>query len=300
MTEFDVSSDQTIATSAGDRAGAFRDILRPEDERDCRYAPEGGICADLGVAAANAEHEFRWKRALDVTLIVLSLPFLIPVALLVALLVRFASPGPILFSQERVGYLGRRFRCFKFRSMFADVATSAHREHLQHLLTADTPMMKMDSQGDSRIIPFGLFLRSSGLDELPQLLNVLRGEMSLIGPRPCLPYEYDNYLPWHKERFQTLPGLTGLWQVSGKNRTTFVQMIQLDIEYAKRRCLRLDCLILLKTIPALVTQMRETRERRRVLADSRPAGSVLSCPPLHAGSATDVAFDAFRSTGGAP
>ena len=97
-------------------------------------------------------------------------------------------------------------------------------------MDSNTPMTKMDSKGDPRIIPFGWLLRSSGLDELPQLINVLRGEMSLVGPRPCLPYEYDRYLPWQRERFAAVPGLTGLWQVSGKNRTTFVEMIQLDIK----------------------------------------------------------------------
>jgi transcriptional regulator of met regulon len=101
------------------------------------------------------------------------------------------------------------------------------------------------------------------LDELPQLINVLRGEMSLVGPRPCLPYEYDNYLPWQKERFETVPGLTGLWQVSGKNKTTFVEMIQLDIKYAKNKTLWWDLKIILMTVPAMVIQMLETRRARR-------------------------------------
>jgi len=256
-------SAQTSATSDGDQTGPLVGILMAEDDRAGRFTPSARARPDFPVAAAQKDHDFRWKRVLDVSLILLSLPLLLPVALLVALLVRGASPGPILFSQERVGYLGRRFKCFKFRSMFLDAPASAHREHLQDLIHTATPMMKMDSQGDPRIIPFGLLLRSSGLDELPQLINVLRGEMSLIGPRPCLPYEYENYLPWHKERFQTLPGLTGLWQVSGKNRTTFVQMIQLDIEYARRRSVGLDCAIILKTIPALVIQMWESRQRQR-------------------------------------
>ncbi len=102
-------------------------------------------------------------------------------------------------------------------------------------MDSDAPMVKLDARGDSRIIPFGLLLRSAGLDELPQLINVLRGEMSMVGPRPCLPYECDKYLPWQCERFNTLPGLTGLWQVSGKNRTTFNEMMQLDIEYARKK-----------------------------------------------------------------
>jgi hypothetical protein len=101
------------------------------------------------------------------------------------------------------------------------------------------------------------------LDELPQLINVLRGEMSLVGPRPCLPYEYDQYLPWQKERFQTLPGLTGLWQVSGKNKTTFVEMVVLDIMYAKHKTLWWDLKIILMTIPTLIIQMLEARRVRK-------------------------------------
>ena len=143
-----------------------------------------------------------WKRTLDALLILLALPVLIPLALLVTLLIRSGSRGPVLFRQERVGYQGRRFTCFKFRTMFVDADTTTHQEHLHQLMNSNTPMMKMDSRGDQRIIPFGLVLRVSGLDELPQLINVLRGEMSLVGPRPCLPYEYDKYLPWQKERFR--------------------------------------------------------------------------------------------------
>jgi lipopolysaccharide/colanic/teichoic acid biosynthesis glycosyltransferase len=200
------------------------------------------------------------KRTLDTALILLALPFLVPLALLVALFIRSGSRGPVLFRQERVGYRGRRFTCFKFRTMFVNADTTSHQGHLHQLMNSNTPMMKMDAKGDPRIIPFGRLLRASGLDELPQLINVLRGEMSLVGPRPCLPYEYDNYLPWQKERFGTVPGLTGLWQVSGKNKTTFVEMIQLDIKYAKAKTLWWDLKIILMTIPALIIQMRETRQ----------------------------------------
>ncbi|HLX96267.1 MAG TPA: sugar transferase [Verrucomicrobiae bacterium] len=215
-----------------------------------------------------AIQNLNWKRTLDALLILLSLPVLIPLALLAALLIRSGSRGPVLFRQERVGYRGRRFTCFKFRTMFVDADTTTHQGHLHQLMNSNTPMMKMDSRGDARIIPFGLLLRTSGLDELPQLINVLWGEMSLVGPRPCLPYEYDNYLPWQKERFGTVPGLTGLWQVSGKNKTTFVEMIQLDIKYAKAKTLWWDLKIILMTIPALIIQMLETRRARQ--ASSRP------------------------------
>jgi lipopolysaccharide/colanic/teichoic acid biosynthesis glycosyltransferase len=211
----------------------------------------------------------RWKRLLDVTLILVALPLLLPLAVIIAAFIRTVSTGPILFKQERVGYLGRRFMCLKFRTMYAGVDTSAHQGHLNHLIVSDAPMIKMDAHGDSRIIPFGLLLRSSGLDELPQVVNVLLGEMSLAGPRPCLPYEYDRYQPWQRERFLTVPGLTGLWQVSGKNRTTFAEMIRLDIEYAKTKNLWLDLKIIFKTPGALLIQMWDSRAKQGKPA-SRP------------------------------
>jgi lipopolysaccharide/colanic/teichoic acid biosynthesis glycosyltransferase len=201
----------------------------------------------------------RWKRALDITLIILALPLLLPLVLFIAALIRFASNGPILFRQERVGYRGSRFMCFKFRTMNVGNDVSIHEGHLTRLMNSDAPMVKMDIHGDPRIIPFGVPLRSSGLDELPQLINVLRGEMSLVGPRPCITYEYEKYLPWQKERFNSVPGLTGLWQVSGKNNTTFDEMIRLDIDYARSKSLWLDGKIILKTVPALLIQMWETR-----------------------------------------
>jgi lipopolysaccharide/colanic/teichoic acid biosynthesis glycosyltransferase len=206
-----------------------------------------------------------WKQPLDVLLIVLALPLLIPLALVVTLLICIGSPGPVLFKQERIGFQGRRFMCYKFRSMFVDTDTTTHQGHLHRLMNSNLPMQKMDSKGDPRIIPFGVLLRASGLDELPQLINVLRGEMSLVGPRPCLPYEYDNHLPWQKERFHTVPGLTGLWQVSGKNRTTFLEMIQLDIRYAKNKNFLWDLKIILMTVPVLVVQMVEARLARKSL-----------------------------------
>jgi lipopolysaccharide/colanic/teichoic acid biosynthesis glycosyltransferase len=118
-------------------------------------------------------------------------------------------------------------------------------------------MTKLDKTGDSRLIPFGLLLRTLGLDELPQLLNVLKGEMSLVGPRPCLPYEYEKYLPRHRQRCATLPGLTGLWQTSGKNRTSFEEMIDLDVHYARHKSLLMDIKIMAMTLPAIVGQAND-------------------------------------------
>ena len=208
----------------------------------------------------------RWKRVLDVCAILLALPVLVPLVITIGVIIRTMSTGPVLFKQERIGYRGRRFMCLKFRTMRCGAETATHQGHLQQLMDSNVPMTKMDSTGDSRIIPMGRLLRSSGLDELPQLVNVLRGEMSIVGPRPCLPYEAAKYQPWQMERFNAAPGLTGLWQVSGKNRTTFTRMIQLDIEYTRTKSLFLDLKIIFKTAPALVIQMWETRMQRRALS----------------------------------
>ena len=218
----------------------------------------------------------RWKRILDVSITLLALPLAVPLAGFIAVLIRMVSEGPVLFKQERVGFLGQRFMCFKFRTMFVGADATVHQGHLHRLMDSNTPMTKMDSHGDPRIIPFGRLLRSSGLDELPQLINVLRGEMSLAGPRPCMPYEYDRYLPWQRERFSTLPGLTGLWQVSGKNRTTFVEMIQLDIKYARGKNLWLDLGILLQTIPALIIQVWETRRQPKFPSGQAHSETILT------------------------
>jgi lipopolysaccharide/colanic/teichoic acid biosynthesis glycosyltransferase len=137
-------------------------------------------------------------------------------------------------------------------------------------------MTKLDSR-DSRLIPGGWLIRALGLDELPQILNVLKGDMSIVGPRPCLPYEFDNYSPRHRERFNAVPGLTGLWQVSGKNRTTFEEMIRLDIAYSNETSLWLDLRIILMTVPALFLQVGDTRKDRQAFTTrkSNPHASVL-------------------------
>lgn len=199
-----------------------------------------------------------WKRLLDVGVIVVFSPVLLLLSVGIVILVKCGSRGPVLFRQRRVGYRGSEFICYKFRSMKVDADTNPHRGYTTQMMKSGTPMTKLDAERDPRIIPFGWLIRSTGLDELPQLINVLRGEMSLVGPRPCIPYEYEMYEPWQRRRFDAVPGLTGLWQVSGKNRTTFNQMIHLDIEYSERSNLWLDLKIMLKTLPALVVQCYDT------------------------------------------
>lgn len=195
-----------------------------------------------------------WKRTLDLGIILFFSPILVLVGSGIALLIKLGSSGPVLFRQLRVGYKGQEFMCYKFRSMKVDAETDSHRGHTAQLIKSEAPMTKLDAEKDPRIIPFGSLLRCTGLDELPQLLNVLRGEMSVVGPRPCIPYEFANYETWQRHRFDAVPGLTGLWQVSGKNRTTFNQMIRLDIQYAERASLWLDLKIIFKTVPALMIQ----------------------------------------------
>ncbi|HMJ90624.1 MAG TPA: sugar transferase [Candidatus Acidoferrum sp.] len=208
-----------------------------------------------------------WKRALDLLGLLVLAPALIPVMALLALFVRISSPGPIFFRQERVGLHTRRFVCLKFRTMRVAAETKSHQAHLEDLMNNGKPMEKLDV-ADERITPGGLWLRASGLDELPQVFNILRGEMSLVGPRPCVPYEYNKFQPEHRARFDAVPGLTGLWQVSGKNNTTFQQMIDLDIAYATKLSFWRDVSILVRTFPVLLQQvcqmLRKRRERRRI------------------------------------
>jgi lipopolysaccharide/colanic/teichoic acid biosynthesis glycosyltransferase len=207
-----------------------------------------------------------WKRSLDITCCLLALPFLAVGAFFAFLIMAFAAPGPIFFRQERVGYKGRRFLLYKFRTMHVSAAVSPHQAHFRSLMTSNVPMQKLDARGDSRLVPGGWFLRATGFDELPQIINVLKGEMSLVGPRPCIPYEYENYSEWQLGRLNSVPGLTGLWQVSGKNRTTFDEMIRLDIEYGEKLSFGSDIGIMARTLPALWTQLADTRQARRAVA----------------------------------
>jgi exopolysaccharide production protein ExoY len=180
---------------------------------------------------------------------------------IIALWIKLTSPGPVFYRQTRVGLGGRQFTILKFRSMRSNSETATHTAHVEKLIQSNDSMVKLDTLGDSRVIPGGCCLRASGLDELPQIFNVLRGEMSLVGPRPCLPEEFQRYDDWHKGRVYVTPGLTGYWQVSGKNKTSFKQMIELDLIYASRMSLGMDLAVMLATVPALLLQFIETRSR---------------------------------------
>jgi lipopolysaccharide/colanic/teichoic acid biosynthesis glycosyltransferase len=210
---------------------------------------------------------------IDITCCLVALPVFAVFALVVAIVIKIVSPGPVFFQQLRVGYRQRRFMCYKLRTMIVDADGKIHQRYCEDLIHSNAPMVKMDSRCDSRVIPGGWLLRVSGLDELPQLINVLRGDMSLVGPRPCVPCEYDELLPSQRERFNAVPGLTGLWQVSGKNRTTFEEMLRLDVSYARNVSWWQDLKIMLMTVPALVRQISDTRRARRLSIPETPARS---------------------------
>jgi len=198
-----------------------------------------------------------WKRCFDLGLLFAVLPILLPVFLLTCLWIKSVSRGPALFCQDRIGKDGRRFTMYKFRSMRHGVPTSPHLEHVRKLVEDDLPLGKLDTMGDSRLIPGGSFIRHACLDELPQLLNVVRGEMSLVGPRPCLPEEYGFFSEEQRIRFRVLPGLTGHWQVSGKNSTTFREMGALDRHYSDNASFWMDLAIVAKTPPVILSQLHD-------------------------------------------
>jgi lipopolysaccharide/colanic/teichoic acid biosynthesis glycosyltransferase len=215
-----------------------------------------------------------WKDILDVLLSLIALILLSPLFLLIGIYIKIADPGPAFFRQNRIGFRGKKFECWKFRTMKVDNDAAAHQEYLKSLIQGgDQAMVKLDAKKDPRIIPLGWILRQSGLDELPQLVNVLRGDMSLVGPRPCLPYEATEYDQWHGERFDTAPGLTGLWQVSGKNRTTFKDMMRFDIRYSRRMSFWMELQILFKTFPAVAQQIRDHRGKTRAAKETIPIPS---------------------------
>ena len=188
------------------------------------------------------------KRTIDVSLSLLALILGSPLMALIALMIKLESPGPVLFPQERVGKNGRRFTLFKFRSMV--VGAEQQQEALQDLNEADGPLFKIKE--DPRTTGLGKWLRRLSLDELPQFYNVLQGDMSLIGPRPPLPVEVAQYQEWHKRRLEVSPGITGLWQVSGRSELTFDEMALLDIYYVENWSLGLDSKILWQTIPRVL------------------------------------------------
>ena len=197
------------------------------------------------------------RRTLDLVTAITVLILLAPVLAVIAVLVRLETPGSPIFRQRRLGRNEVPFTVYKFRTMGADASPECHRAYVTALISGEAQSRGARSlyklADDDRVTRVGRFLRRTSLDELPQLINVVRGEMSLVGPRPVIPYEAEQYAGWYRARFAVKPGLTGLWQVSGRNERTYEEMVRLDIEYVERRSLRLDLAILLRTAWVLVT-----------------------------------------------
>lgn len=199
------------------------------------------------------------KRASDIIIASIALALLTPLWLIIAIVIKLDSRGPVFYKQERVGMDGRIFLFYKFRTMRVDTDDAAHREYQQKYIAGRAEAMLVEGERpayklvkDARITRVGRWLRRLSLDELPQLLNVLRGDMSVVGPRPPIPYEVEAYQLWHRKRLDMKPGLTGLWQVSGRNRLPFDEMVRLDLFYIENWSLLLDLKIILRTLPVML------------------------------------------------
>jgi exopolysaccharide biosynthesis polyprenyl glycosylphosphotransferase len=202
-----------------------------------------------------------FKRCLDLFGAIIGLILFSPLMTLTAIAIKLTSPGPVIFKQFRIGSNGSRFPFYKFRSMYVNNDDHVHREYLHKLIKGNhedinhgegsQPLYKI--KNDNRITPVGRIIRKLSLDELPQFFNVLKGEMSLVGPRPPIPYEVEKYKPWHLRRILEIkPGITGLWQVNGRSRTSFDEMVRLDLRYIRKWSVWLDIRILLKTVKAVM------------------------------------------------
>lgn len=217
---------------------------------------------------------FRLKRFLDVAIVIATAILYLPLMFVIAILIKLDSPGPVLYKQKRVGaerwekegfsyWREKTFTMYKFRTMRNGAGETLHYEFVKAYIEGDKERMAelQPNQGasqinklshDPRVTRVGRWLRKTSLDELPQVWNVLKGEMTLVGPRPPIPYEVEMYHAWHRRRLASVPGLTGLWQVQGRCTTDFDEMVRLDIDYLKKQCLLLDVKIMLSTIPAVI------------------------------------------------
>ena len=226
------------------------------DPENSNWIGDSKLYPELQPRLAKKHLHLGVKRAIDVAasaaLLIVTLPFVA----LIALIIKLTSKGPVLFEQERLGQFGARFKCLKFRTMHTNCDAKIHREYVQQFIagnaqqaqdaTSEKTLYKLTA--DPRVTAIGRILRKTSLDEFPQFWNVLRGDMSLVGPRPPVPYEFEVYDIWHRRRVLELkPGITGLWQVSGRNRTRFDEMVRLDLRYSQEWSLWLDLKIIFAT-----------------------------------------------------
>lgn len=197
----------------------------------------------------------RRKRIVDLSLTLLLAPFLLLAAAVVVLLIRLDSPGPVLFRQKRLGANGSEFTMYKFRSMYANCGEAAHRQAIKEFIQGkalnSNTIRSYKLEGDPRITRIGRFIRATSLDELPQFWNVLRGDMTLVGPRPPIPYEVAYYNEYHWLRLSGKPGLTGLWQVYGRSRVKFQEMVEMDITYLQQQSIWQDLKLIILTLPIM-------------------------------------------------
>ena len=215
-----------------------------------------GAQTDIQTISKARKFNRSWeKRAFDLLLTIPGTILITPILAVVAIAIRLDSPGPAIYKQKRVGLDGKIFEIIKFRSMYINADENLHIKQIEAYANGD-----LDGEGtyklkvDPRITRVGKFIRKTSIDELPQIFNVLRGEMSLVGPRPVPIYEADQYNLWHSERLTTLPGITGLWQVSERSSASFDNQLRLDIRYIRNQSLKLNCQILLNTIPAVLSK----------------------------------------------
>jgi lipopolysaccharide/colanic/teichoic acid biosynthesis glycosyltransferase len=245
--------DQKLASGLVVTLHLFPESLEkglPDHMADIKLYP------DLSEKSSKRKLPMALKRAIDIVGSALMLAAMAPILGIIAAAIKLSSKGPILFKQERLGRFGKTFNCLKFRTMYADNDPRVHREFVQRFIAgakgaqdnSGTESGVYKITNDPRVTPIGRFLRSTSLDEFPQFWNVLRGEMSLVGPRPPLRYEFEVYDYWHRRRvLEVKPGVTGLWQVSGRSRTCFDDMVRLDLQYTQGWSLWLDVKILLAT-----------------------------------------------------
>lgn len=221
------------------------------------FSDAGGVVQRHGFTIAV---ELVVKRAIDLACSIVGLILLSPLFLIIAVLVRMDSPGAAMFSQKRVGKGQKEFTFYKFRSMHTHCDESLHYDYMAKLIGSESEDTLKGKDGcfkleeDPRVTRVGRFLRKSSLDELPQLVNVLRGDMSLVGPRPAIAYEVEMYEPWHMGRLAVKPGITGLWQVSGRSVKNFQEMVELDLEYIDSWSLWFDLKIVLKTFAVVFSR----------------------------------------------
>jgi len=264
MTEIGESTDETVEKIAGKISSALQNSLSaeiycqltmvvrvyPRDSEDRVFYPESFRHRE----AEKLKHGA--KRAIDIFGSLGALILLSPLFAVIAILIKCSSHGPVFYCKKRVGQFGKEFWFYKFRTMSANSDPNIHREYVARLISCGAEAEQYDGlfklTHDPRITPFGRFLRRTSLDELPQFVNVLLNDMSLVGTRPPLPYEFERYRPWHKRRvLEQKPGITGLWQVEGRSRTTFDEMVRMDIRYAAAQSLWLDLKIMIQTPAAM-------------------------------------------------